>query len=57
MPARETGTEPVSECDAGVPAKPDADADQQRSASPICQYGLSSFHSSSIARKPSRQKT
>ena len=22
MPARVTGTEPVSECDAGVPAKP-----------------------------------
>ncbi len=22
MPARRTGTEPVSECDAGVPAKP-----------------------------------
>ena len=22
MPARETGTEPVSECDAGVPANP-----------------------------------
>ena len=25
MPARRTGTEPVSECDAGVPAKPGGD--------------------------------
>ena len=29
MPARFTGTEPVSECDAGVPAKPDPDADER----------------------------
>ena len=28
MPARVTGTDPVSECDAGVPAKPDAGADE-----------------------------
>ena len=29
MPARRTGTEPVSECDAGVPGEPDADADER----------------------------
>ena len=29
IPARVTGTEPVSECDAGVPAKPDAGADER----------------------------
>ena len=29
MPTRLTGTDPVSECEAGVPGEPDADADER----------------------------
>ena len=38
MPARVTGTEPVSECDAGVPAKP-TPIPMKAYAIPIFQYG------------------
>src|SRR6478609_2352099 len=40
MPARRTGTEPVSECEAGVPAKP-TPMPTKAYASPTCQYWLS----------------
>ena len=38
MPARVTGTDPVSECEAGVPARP-TPAPMKAYASAICQYG------------------
>ena len=38
IPARVTGTEPVSECDAGVPARP-TPAPMKMYATAICQYG------------------
>ena len=56
MPARSTGTEPVSECEAGVPAKP-TPTPTRPYARPTSQYGIPSFHSSSIVTNPSRQKT
>src|SRR5262249_40938891 len=56
MPARHTGTEPVSEWEAGAPAKP-TPVPTSAYASPTFQYGMPSFHSRSIARKPSRQNT
>ena len=56
MPARRTGTEPVSECDAGVPASP-TPAPTKAYASPTCQYGLPVSHSVSIVRNPRKQQT
>src|SRR5215510_2243792 len=41
IPARRTGTEPVSECDAGVPAKP-TPMPTNAYASAICQYAVPS---------------
>ncbi len=45
MPARVTGTEPVSDRDAGVPAMP-TPAPTNAYASPTFQYGMPSFQSS-----------
>jgi len=56
MPARWTGTDPVSECDAGVPAKP-TPVPMSMYATPICQWWLSSFQSRSIQPKASRRDT
>ena len=56
IPARVTGTEPVSECEAGVPANP-TPVPTSAYARPTFQYAIPSFQSRSIARKPSRQKT
>ena len=55
IPARVTGTEPVSECEAGVPANP-TPIPTSAYARATFQYEIPSFQSSSIARKPSRQK-
>ena len=55
IPARVTGTDPVSECEAGVPANP-TPIPTSAYARAILQYEIPSFQSSSIARKPSRQK-
>ena len=54
IPARDTGTEPVSEWDAGVPAKP-TPTPTRVNARHTGQNGMSCFHSSSAASKPSRQ--
>ncbi len=56
MPARVTGTEPVSEWEAGVPARP-TPAPMKRYASATSQYELSFFQSTSIVRKASTRKT
>ncbi len=56
MPARDTGTDPVSECDAGVPANP-TPAPMNAYPSPMCQYGLWSLQSTNIVRKPRKQNT
>jgi hypothetical protein len=56
MPARRTGTEPVSECEAGVPARP-TPIPTSAYPSPTFQYGMSSFQSRSIARKPRSTNT
>ena len=56
IPARVTGTEPVSECEAGVPANP-TPMPMNAYASPTFQYGMPSSHSRSIVTKPSRQNT
>ena len=55
-PARRTGTEPVRECEAGVPARP-TPMPTKAYASATFQYEMSSFQRISIARKPSRTKT
>ena len=54
IPALSTGTDPVSECDAGVPANP-TPAPTSAYATPTSQYGMPSFQNSSIQTKPSRQ--
>ena len=56
IPTRVTGTAPVSEWEAGVPAKP-TPMPTKAYARPTFQYGMASFHSSSIVRNPSRQNT
>ena len=55
IPARVTGTEPVSECDAGVPARP-TPAPMKMYAAAICQYGAPSFQRSSIHRNASEEE-
>ena len=54
MPARWTGTELVSECEAGGPARP-TPVPRRAKASTTGQYGLCCRHSSSMVRKLSRQ--
>ena len=56
MPARVTGTDPVSECEAGVPGEPDADPDE-RVAERDLPVGLPSFHSRNIVTNPSSTNT
>ena len=56
MPARRTGTEPVSERDAGVPAS-ETPMPMKEKPSSTCQAGELSSHSSSMVRKASRQNT
>ena len=56
MPARFTGTDPVSECDAGVPAKP-TPMPTNPYARPTSQYDVPSSQSANIVRKPSSTKT
>ena len=56
IPARVTGTEPVSECDAGVPASP-TPAPMKMYAAAICQYGEPSSQRSSIQRNARNRKT
>ena len=56
IPTRRTGTDPVSECDAGVPANP-TPMPTNPYARPTFQYGMFSFHRRSIVRNPSRQNT
>ena len=56
IPTLRTGTEPVSEWDAGVPAKP-IPIPTNMYPRPTCQYGLVSPQRSSIVRNPSRTKT
>ena len=56
IPARSTGTEPVSECDAGVPAKP-TPMPMNAYPRPTFQYAMSSFQRISMVRKPRKQKT
>ena len=47
MPTRRTGTDPVSEFEAGVPARP-TPIPMKMYGIAICQYGVSSFQRSSI---------
>ncbi len=56
IPARLTGTEPVSEWEAGVPANP-TPMPMKAYARPTSQYGMPSCHSSSMMRKPRKQNT
>ena len=56
MPARVTGTDPVSECDAGVPASP-TPAPMKMYAAAMCQYGAPSFQTSSIHTKARNRNT
>ena len=56
MPTRLTGTDPVSEWDAGVPANP-TPAPTKAYPSPTTQYGELSPQSSSMVRKPRTTKT
>src|SRR5262245_36065067 len=56
MPARLTGTDPVSECDGGVPAKP-TPTPTNAYARPTSQYADPSSQSTSIVMKPSSTNT
>jgi hypothetical protein len=56
IPARSTGTEPVSEWDAGVPANP-TPTPSKAYPSPTCQYGIPSSQRRSITTNPNRQNT
>ena len=56
MPARVTGTDPVRECDAGVPARP-TPIPTKAYPSATFQYGMPSFQRSSMVRKPRNTKT
>src|SRR5664279_228731 len=54
IPARDTGTEPVRECDAGVPAKP-TPMPTQTKVSNTGQYGMSSCQNTSATTSPRTQ--
>ena len=54
MPTRRTGTEPVSEFDEGVPARP-TPAPRKQSGSATFQYAMSSFQSRSISTNATRR--
>ena len=56
IPARRTGTAPVSECDAGVPASP-TPAPMHAYAIPTWKYEMPAFQNTSIHAKPSKQNT
>ena len=56
IPTRLTDTEPVSECDAGVPASP-TPIPTKMYPSATFQYVMLSFQRRSIVRKPSRTNT
>ena len=56
IPARVTGTDEVSEWDAGVPANP-TPMPMNAYPRPTFQYEMSSFQSKSIVTNPSPQNT
>ena len=56
IPARWTGTEAVSACDAGVPANP-TPSPIRTYASATPAYDVCCFHSSNITMKPRRKNT